>query len=299
VRRLGYAGAVSAGRFVAPCVAALLCAELASAQVVTENAGVTSPELTILREVATVSRSENLDELRWSHQLLFAPDRANELRLTLPVVWREARFEGAGGELESHEHGLGDASVRFKRALARSDDVMRSRRWALLLELGAPTGDDDAKEEGVRLPRTLQLGTGDWSLGAGSAYTWIDDRQRVSLEAFYRHRTRHEGIQLGATAELNAAYWYRFVPAAFGTHDSGPEIRGVLELLGSHTFASEVGDDSADDEGGIVWLAPGIHVYPAASVLLEANVQLPLFQDLDDDLGDRHWSANVVLKLLF
>lgn len=279
-------------------LAALLLAAPSAAQIVTENAGVVSPELTILRELASVERSENLDEVRWSHQLLWAPDRANEFRLTVPLVWREARFDAPGGELESDAHGLGDVALRFKHALRRADGVMRSTRWGLLLELGAPTGAHDQRVSGVEVPRALQLGSGDWSFGAGSALTWIRDRQRASLEAFYRHRTRHDGLQLGATAELNAAWWYRLSPAVFQA-DSGPEIRGVLELLSSHTFASEVGGSAADDDGGIVWLAPGIHFYPATNVLLEANVQFPLFQDLDDALGERRWSAHLVLKLLF
>lgn len=279
-------------------LALVLFASPTAAQIRTENAGVISPELTVLRELATAAHSENLDELRWTHQIQWSFDRAHEFRLSVPLVWREATFDSPGGELESDEHGLGDVSLRFKRALWRADEVMRSQRWALLLEVGAPTGAHDAEEDGVPVPRTLQLGTGDWSLGAGSAYTWIRDRQRLSLEAFYRHRTRHDGIQLGATAELNAAWWYRFAPVAFEA-DSGPEIRGVLELLSSHAFPSEIGSSEAEDDGGIVWVAPGIHYYPATHLLLEANVELPLFQDVDDDLGERHWSANLVLKLLF
>jgi hypothetical protein len=174
---------------------------------------------------------------------------------------------------------------------------MRSERWALLFELEAPTGAHDDEERGVELPRALQLGSGDWTIGAGAAATWIDDRRRLALEAVYRHSTRHDGTRLGPTAELNAAFWYRLRPARFAP-DSGPELRAVLELLGSHAFEGEI-DGRREDPGSLVWLAPGLHYYPSTHVLLEANVQLPLFQDLDDALGERHWSANVVVKFLF
>ena len=280
-------------------LAVLLMTFPASAQIVTENAGVISPELTILRESVGVARSENLDEVRWNHQLAFAPDRADEFRLNVPVVWRTARFDPGGGEEEAHEAGLGDVSLRYKRALRRTDDVMRSERWSLLLELGAPTGEHDEEVNGNPVPRPLQLGTGAWSMGTGTAYTWIQDRQRFALEAFYRHITRHDGVQLGATLDLNAAYWYRLTPAVFRAGESGSELRGVIELLGSHQFPSEVGSDTQDDDGTIVWLAPGIHYYPGTRVLLEANVQVPLVQDIDDAIGDRRWSANLVVKLLF
>jgi hypothetical protein len=82
----------------------------AAAQIVTENAGVISPELTILRESVAEARSENLDEVPWYHQLIFAPDRADEFRLTVPLVLRTARFDPGGGEQEAHQAGLGDVA---------------------------------------------------------------------------------------------------------------------------------------------------------------------------------------------
>jgi hypothetical protein len=280
----------------------LLGAALASpaaAQIVTENAGVTSPELKVLRESVAVARTENLEDVRWNHELVFAPDRADEFQLTVPIVWREARFSSPGGGEQSEAAGLGDVSLRYKRALWRSDDVMRSERWALLFEVGAPTGEHDARENGVRVPLPLQLGTGDWTIGAGSAYTWIHDRRRFSVEAFYRHHSAHDGVQLGDSAVLNAAYWYRVLPAAFGPNDVGSEVRGVLEVLGSHAFASEVGGSRADDDGTVVSIAPGIQVFPSTRVLFEANVAVPVYQDIDDDLGDRRWSAVFAVKFLF
>ncbi len=294
-----YPGPVVGLPGVARALAAFLLAAPLAAQIVTENAGVISPELTIVREVVGLARSENLDELRWTQELLFAPDRTHEFRLSVPWVSSTARFDAPGGELEHDQQGLGDVSLRFKQALWRADEVMRSERVALTFELGAPTGAHDARENGVAVPRALQLGSGAWSFGVGAASTWIQDRRRVALAGSYRHRTRHDGLQPGATAELDAAFWYRLSPAVFQPGESGSEIRGVLELLASHTFASELGGVEQDDDGGIVWLAPGIQFYPTTSVLLEANVQVPLYQDLDDALGERRWSANLVLKLLF
>jgi hypothetical protein len=278
--------------------AGLLLASAARAQIVTENAGVVSPELTIVREQLGLARAENLDEVCWSHHLVVAPDRANELRLTVPVVWRTARFEGAGGAEEAHLAGLGDVTLRYKRALARADEVMASERWALLLELGAPTGESDATAGGSSVPRALQLGGGGWTLGAGGAATWVQDRRRVSVEAFYRHRTRHDGVQLGASADLFAAWWYRIRPVTFAPGQAGAELRAVLELLGRHQFPGEEGSETLDDDGSIVWLAPGVHWYPRTNLLFEANVQVPLVQDIDDALGERRWSANLVVKFL-
>lgn len=271
-----------------------------SAQVVTENAGIVSPEAPILRESVSFFDSENLRETRWTSQFIFALDQTRELKLSLPLVSRESAFQPAGGGEETADlFGLGDASIRFKQSLWQRDDVMESTRWALLTELGAPTGDDDAVENGADVPRRLQLGTGDWSLGVGTAFTSIRDRHRFSVEALYRHRTRHDDIQLGSSTDVNLAYWYRLSPATFLAGEETTEVRGVLELLSSYRFASEVGNDTQDDDGTLVWLAPGIQIYPGTSVLFEANVQVPLYQDVDDAVGDRHWAASLVVKFLF
>lgn len=271
----------------------------ALAQIVTENAGVISPETPILRESLSYFDSENLEEVRWTSQLIFALDTTRELRLTVPLLSRDLSFAGPASEEQADLSGLGDVSLRFKQSLWQRDEVMESTRWALLAEVGAPTGEDDAEENGTTIPKRLQLGTGDWSLGAGTTYTWIRDRQRYSVETLYRHRTRHDGIQLGSSADLNLAYWYRLNPAAFLPGEETTEVRGVLELLSSYRFASEFGSDTQDDDGSLVWFAPGIQIYPGTKVLFEVNVQIPIYQDLDDEIGDRNWAASLAVKFLF
>lgn len=277
-----------------------LLIQSAMAQIVTENAGVVSPETPILREAVSVLAAENLEEVRWSHQVIVALDTRRELKLTLPVLSREVEFDDAGGQKQEADlSGLGDATLRYKQSLWQVDDVMESTRWAFLAELGVPLGEDDAEEQGVEIPRRLQLGTGDWSIGGGTAFTSIRDRHRFSVEGMFRHRTRHEGIQLGESADLNLAYWYRIEPAAFDPEREETEVRGVLELLLTWRFPSEIGDTRIDDDGPLVWLAPGIQVFPGTKVLFEASVQVPLYQDLDDAVGERNWAAVLVIKFLF
>jgi hypothetical protein len=272
----------------------------ASAQIVTENAGIVSPEAPILRETLSFFDSENLRETRWTSQLIFALDERRELKLSLPLLDRESTVQAAaGGEETSHLFGLGDATIRFKQSIWQRDEVMESTRWALLGELGVPTGDDDAEENGALLPPRLQPGSGDWSLGAGMAFTSIRDRHRFSVEAFYRDYISHTDVRFGPSADLNLAYWYRLSPAAFRAGEETTEVRGVLELLSSYRLASEVGTSPQGDQGAITWLAPGIQIYPGTSVLFEANVQVPVYQDLDDPLGDRHFAAALVVKFLF
>ncbi len=275
-------------------------AHSASAQIVTENAGVVSPETPILRESFTYLDGDHAREFRWSHQLILATDPSREFRLTVPTSWKQVEFAGPGGQREEEElFGLGDLSLRFKQSLWQRDDVMESTRWAALAEVVAPTGEDDEREGGAQIPRRLQLGTGDWTLGAGSAFTVIRDRQRFSAEAYFRHRTPHEGTRFGQTIDLNLAWWCRIKPVQFAPDHDEIEVRGVLELLDTYRFSSQVGGRSAGDDGLLVWIAPGLQVYPSKTFLFEANVQVPVFQNIDDALGDRHVGATLVIKFLF
>ena len=279
----------------------LLLAQTAFGQIFTENAGVTSPETPTLREYFTYFESENLTDLRLNHQLLLGLDPKTELRVTIPtILHRRASFDTFGGFDASEDMaGLGDVSLRLKYSLYQTDDVMASTRWAILGELVAPTGRDDKKDGGVRIPRRLQLGTGAWGFGIGTVYTVIRDRHRFSTDFYYRHRTRHEGVRLGETAHWDLAYWYRLSPAKHDPEKETTEVRAVLELLNTYRFESRVGETGADDQGYQLWLAPGIQVYPRRDLLFEASVQLPIIDNVDDAIGDRRWGFLVAVKFLF
>lgn len=268
---------------------------LARAQIVTENAGVVSSETPILREAFGFTQYAHGRELAWNQRFSFAPGRHDELQLTLPFYERELELTGGDADFA----GFGDATLRWKHALWREDDVMRSDRWSLLAEITAPTGDDGDTADGFAIPPDARLSRGDWAFGAGTAFTHIHDRERFAAELFYRHRTAHDGVQLGAAAELNLAYWYRLAPAQFTELDRVVEVRGVLELLSTYRWDAEIGGVSADDSGAFVRLAPGVQVFPRDWMLFEAGVELPLIQSLDDSAGDEQFALRFAIKFLF
>lgn len=267
----------------------------ASAQIVTENAGVQSPQTPEFHEVLGYTRSEHGSEVSATHEFVVGLDRVDELRLAVPMAWR--RFTTAG--VDADTFGVGDATLRWKRALWRADDVMESQRWSLLAALTAPTGDDTSTADGVTIPPDVRASRGDWTFGLGTVFTLIADRQRFSAELTFRHRTSHDGFQLGESLDLNLAYWYRLTPAAFVDVEHTTEVRGVVELLTSYRWDSHDAGSSADDGGVLIWFAPGVQVFPTDWCLLQANVELPLVQTIDDTWGDRRFAATLTLKFLF
>ena len=263
------------------------------AQVVTENAGVASPELPALREALSFRDSRQVDEVRFDTQIIWSPVPTFETRTTVPLLWRDI----GDNDLD----GLGDVAMRCKQSLWQEDDVLRSTRFAALYELSLPTGDDDGRDAaGATLPPKLQLGSGTLGIGGGAAFTFIHDRHRFASELFYRHTLSHDGFDLGDRLQGNFAYWYRLSPGRFGeAPERDPlEVRGVLELLTNYRFESQ-GTIGLDDQGTEVWLAPGLQLFGRGRVLFEGSFQFPLYQDIDDAFGRREWAAIIAIKILF
>lgn len=266
-----------------------------SAQIITDNAGVQSPQTPLLREGFTFTQSEHGEEWAWRQKLYLSTDRSNEFQLALPYVGRSV--DTSVGNIDIA--GLGDVSLRWKHALVREDDVMRSTRWSTLLDLTAPTGDSDDRDGDVAIPPDLRISRGDWTFGVGGAFAMVDDRHRFAAELVYRHATSHDGFQLGDAVDLNLAYWYRISPARFDAVQQATEVRGVLELLSNYRWSSKSDGADTGDEGTIVWLAPGLQVFPRDWLLFEGGVQLPIAQTIDDAYGDRHFGAVFGVKFLF
>jgi hypothetical protein len=282
-------------------VAAVCLASTASAQILTENAGVASPELPALREAIRALETRNVDELRSDMQGIYSFTPSLETRLSVPVIRRDVAFLDAGGtEVHDELFGFGDISLRAKYSLFQTDDVLESTRWAALFEGVLPTGEHHETENGIEIPRKLQLGTGGFGIGGGTVFTVIRDRHRFSAEVFYRHTTQHDGFQLGDSLSANLAYWYRISPARFPKDlEAQPwELRGVVELLTTHRFESHAASGLGDD-GLEIWIAPGVQLFGSHGVLFEASVQLPVIQDIDDAFGRREWAATIALKILF
>lgn len=271
------------------------------AQILTENAGVTPPTIPTLRESVTYLAAENLESLRLVNQFLLGVTPQFELKLSVPAVLHQrASFRDAAGRIASEDlWGLGDLQLAAKYSLFQTDEVMESTRWAALFGSSFPTGDDGERDDGVRLPRRMQLGTGAWALTGGTAFTVIRDRNRFSCDLKYEYHTRHEGIRLGDTLDLDLAYWRRLTPARFAARTREIEVRGVIEILTRYRFSGRDRRGRIGDRGFVVWAAPGIQVYPRKDLLFEASVQLPIAQTIDDEIGDRRWGFLLAVKFLF
>lgn len=287
-------------RFLFGVAAATLLASPAAAQILTPNGGVMSPYSPTWRSSYEYLETDNL---RRDHLMLSwtqSPNRRLEFSGHLPLMSHRVRFDGPGGVERAEFEGLGDLVLQSKYNLWLQNDVMWSQRLAVLGSLHVPTGDYEEQAGGVPVPRPLQLGFGNFGVGAGLVYSGVADKNRWSAAIRYHHFFAHDGFRFGDDIDMQLAYWRRLIPSKFSPGSDEKELRGVIELLARYHLPNVVGGvDDEGTEGLEVVAAPGLQFWWSPEVLFETNVLLPVSNDTEGVFGDLDWGFSFNLKLLF
>jgi outer membrane putative beta-barrel porin/alpha-amylase len=265
------------------------------AQITVENAGTISPETPIWQSRLEYAKTEHTTDIRLLEKFDWAPNEVMDFELAVPLVHRDVEFDAVDGTLE----GIGDASLRGKYLITKVDDVMASTRFAVLGGVRLPTGDFDEEEDGVELPRKMQLGTGAFGFYGGPLFTYINDRHRFAAELIGRYNLERDDFQVGPSLQIGLSYWYRITPATIEVAGAETEIRGVIEVTSTFYWESELPGEGTGDDGNITWLSPGVQIYPAFWALFEFSVQIPIVETVEDDHGDRKFGVLATMKFLF
>lgn len=273
----------------------LALAGAAHAQLVTENAGTTSPETPFARFVIRSSVSQRVEEHVYATEKHYGLLPSLEISLSTPYVVKSVEV----GEERDVFNGLGDPSLGFKVNVHKDDGVMTSDRAAVFGGVEIPLGEHEESLDGSDRPaaRKLQIGSGGWDCWAGAAVTIIRDRHRFALDVAFRWNGGHDGVRPGPSARVDAAYWFRVLPAAFEPGESGMELRAVLDVSVVRRWRTR--GEGTDDSGTTVWLAPGLQFYATEQVLFEGNASFPVHDTVEDEYGDQRFMAMLALKILF
>ena len=96
-----------------------------------------------------------------------------QLSLLLPHKKRSLRLEQVGAPATRlNVEGVGDVAAVVKWRFHRWDAPHKALNVSLLAGVEAPTGEDDATDEGLTLPADLQPGSGSWNPMLGIAATY-------------------------------------------------------------------------------------------------------------------------------
>jgi hypothetical protein len=185
-----------------------------------------------------------------------------------------------GQRVTRDTNGIGDARV-FGRYTAFQDDVPgRTFRIAPFAGVETPTGDDDDRDNFGRLPPTLQLGSGSWDPFFGVVATYQRLDFQIDAQTAYQVNTEANDVEFGDAFRFDASLQYRLWPRELGAGVPG-FLYGVIETNLIHQRKDQINGISDSNSGGTkLFLSPGLQ-YVTKHWILEAIVQLPVFQDLN------------------
>lgn len=184
--------------------------------------------------------------------------------------------------------GLGDLALTAKWRLFQRTARAETTEASLLVGLELPTGPDDLRDAGVRLPRSLQPGRGALGASLGGAFTRVHGRWLVNADLFASSFAEDEGYRFGETLRADVGGHFRVSPAVY-TSSRQPTLNAVLELNGRFSAEDEQDGASVPGTGAArVFLTPGLQWITGPVWLVEVAALLPVFTEargggLEDD----------------
>lgn len=234
----------------------------------------------------------------------YALTRDIAVAISVPWIEKSQRRTLSDRRVTLDVAGLGDVALLGRWTFKKWLGQWKRTDLAVIGGVELPTGDTNRRDNGIRLPPTLQLGSGSFDPFLRMAFTRIVKRKSVFAELQYKINTPGAlDYEFGDVLEYDLAVAYRLFPAE---KYPNPEFYGILELNGIwEQQARQRGREVKNTGSHTVFLSPGIQTIPLKNLLLEASVQIPIYQDLRGkqlgydvgDLGD----SNIVFgfRLLY
>ncbi len=238
------------------------------------------------RYVETVLRrgGRHLTVREVSGSIVFAPHEDATVALTIPFVSK--RFRGSNpmtGERDTLEsEGLGDVALVGKYRFFQETGAGETTEAAVLAGVELPTGRDDVRDGGVRLPQPLQPGSGSLDAILGGAFTRVDGRWLVNADLIGKFNSEGNDYRFGNEYHFDVGGQFRVHPARYERFDQ-TTVNVVGELNGVYAQRDSFQGDTLSDTGGLkLFATPGLQVIFGENLLAEAAVQLPVFRNLPD-----------------
>ncbi len=232
-------------------------------------------------------------ELRTTLALQYGLRNNVQIGIAVPYVAHEA----AGIGLQNTAEGLGDVSVLGKWRFYRWDAPGKALNVSLLAELSLPTGEDDARSDGVRLEPELQPGAGGLDPALGFGLTHEPERWRFNAACLYRLRTDtdDDGWRLGdefvSELAIGNRFWLQPYP--------GPFMRADLAVRYYWQDESRASGPVLDSGGERAAFALTWAFRPRPSLDFQASIEIPFWRDVNGTQLDTDWEAHVTFGYRF
>ena len=219
------------------------------------------------------------------------------VKLGLPYVSK--RLERPGGASTLRSEGPGDAPLTVKYRFFQRTGPARTTEAALIAGIELPTGNDDVRQGGARLPAPLQPGSGSLDAILGGAITRVDGRWLASADLIGKLNGSANDYRFGNVLRADFGGQYRAHPVRYVRWDQ-LTVNLVAELNSVWSDRDRMSGSTVQDSGGFkLFATPGVQVILNRNFLLEAAVQLPLVLDLNGDQLEEEFIAIIGLRARF
>lgn len=205
------------------------------------------------------------------------------LALNLPFVVKELKTTMGGDRVRLDSEGPGDVAAVAKWRFFKDPVPGGTTEIAGFLGLELPTGRDDVRDGGQRLPRPLQPGSGslDGILGTAFTHVWDGGRWLINADLFYKANSEGDDYRFGDVLSFDVGGQYRLYPYRYERYDQ-LTVNVILELNGSWAQKDTLDGDRIGTTGGLkLFLSPGLQAIVTEDLLFEVGVQIPVHRDLN------------------
>jgi hypothetical protein len=218
---------------------------------------------------------------------------------SMPYLDKEKKTTIDGERKSFSDSGFGDLTLFGKYQFFQRDAHLQTTRISALGKVKVPTGEDDEKTSaGVRLPASVQLGTGSDDYTLGIIFTHIKKRFGINADLIYTFKTEANSFEFGDTLNYDIAFGYRVLPVVYETYPA-KHLNLYLEFNGKLSQKNKQNDKRVNDSGrNTIFLSPGIQFIPARNFLIEASFQKPIYEDLRGNQLDTDYSFNIGFRWL-
>jgi hypothetical protein len=234
------------------------------------------------RDDDPTAMDRKMEMLVWNNVLAYGLQPNLTLILKQPVKRREITMAGSSNS----NSGIGDLALLAKYRLVRRNTRETTFGLAGTLELSVPTGADEFTSDTWDVQPGVygSFRRGLWATDFSAAY---------KLNGFAGERD--DDLEIGDELSLDWAAARQFLVGG----SANTTIAPVLELSYRNTTANELSGQSLANSGeDVLYLSPGVK-YTRSSLILEALVQVPVWQDQNGAQVDRGTGFLLGLRKMF
>lgn len=201
---------------------------------------------------------------------------AQQLTLSALLPWVQHRGHTIAGNVRSE--GAGDAAVLAKWRFFAWYAEQQALSMSLVAGTEAPTGETHAQDNGVRLPPSLQPGSGAWNPFGALVATW--DHGLFRTDGLLLHKRNGRGDQHKQVGDLTVVgldVGYRFLHTQY----PGPTASAKAGLQWRHSDQDRVSGNTVSSSGGDeLRLRTGLGWHPTPAWDVTLSYEMPLRQDV-------------------